>query len=64
LREQLGWDGVVVTDDLQAGALRDSYATADITRLPWQPAMTCSSSPTCSYTNQPWPKRRSTKSSG
>jgi len=33
LREQLGWDGVVVTDDMQAGALRDSYATADITRL-------------------------------
>jgi beta-N-acetylhexosaminidase len=33
LREQLGWDGVVVTDDLQAGALRDSYPTADITRL-------------------------------
>ena len=33
LREQLGWDGVVVTDDLQAGALRDSYSVADITRL-------------------------------
>jgi beta-N-acetylhexosaminidase len=33
LREQLGWAGVVVTDDLQAGALRDSYPAADITRL-------------------------------
>jgi beta-N-acetylhexosaminidase len=33
LREQLGWDGVVVTDDLQAGALRDGYDRADIVRL-------------------------------
>jgi beta-N-acetylhexosaminidase len=33
LRQQLGWDGVVVTDDLQAGALRDSYSAADIPRL-------------------------------
>jgi beta-N-acetylhexosaminidase len=33
LREQLGWDGVVVTDDLQAGALRDSYQPAEIVRL-------------------------------
>jgi beta-N-acetylhexosaminidase len=33
LREQLGWDGVVVTDDLQAAALRDAYLPADIVRL-------------------------------
>jgi beta-N-acetylhexosaminidase len=33
LREQLGWDGVIVTDDLQAGALRDGYDPADIVRL-------------------------------
>jgi beta-N-acetylhexosaminidase len=33
LREQLGWNGVVVTDDLQAGALRASYAPDEIVRL-------------------------------
>jgi beta-N-acetylhexosaminidase len=33
LRQQLGWDGVIVTDDLQAGALRDSYAPSEIVRL-------------------------------
>jgi beta-N-acetylhexosaminidase len=33
LRGELGWDGVVITDDLQAGALRDAYSSEDITRL-------------------------------
>lgn len=33
LREQLGWDGVVLTDDLQAAALRGAYDPADIVRL-------------------------------
>jgi len=33
LRSELGWDGVVVTDDLQAGALRDGFTDDDIVRL-------------------------------
>ena len=33
LRDELGWDGVVLTDDLGAGALRDNYDQADILRL-------------------------------
>ena len=33
LRSQLGWDGPVMTDDLQAAALRDAYSDADILRL-------------------------------
>jgi beta-N-acetylhexosaminidase len=33
LREQLGWDGVVVSDDLQAGALRHAYDPADVVRF-------------------------------
>jgi beta-N-acetylhexosaminidase len=33
LRGQLGWDGVAITDDLQAAALRDSYPDSDIVRL-------------------------------
>jgi beta-N-acetylhexosaminidase len=33
LRGQLGWDGVAITDDLQAGALRDSYFDSEIVRL-------------------------------
>jgi beta-N-acetylhexosaminidase len=32
LRNDLGWEGVVVTDDLQAGALRDSYTPDQIVR--------------------------------
>jgi beta-N-acetylhexosaminidase len=32
LRNESGWDGVVVTDDLQAGALLDSYTGAEIVR--------------------------------
>ena len=33
LRDELGWDGVVITDDLGAGALRDNYSQDDILRL-------------------------------
>jgi beta-N-acetylhexosaminidase len=33
LRGQLGWDGVAITDDLQAGALRDSYSSEEVVRL-------------------------------
>lgn len=33
LRDDLGWTGVVITDDLQAGALRSGYADDQIVRL-------------------------------
>ena len=33
LRGQLGWDGVVVTDDLGAGAITDSFGADDAIRL-------------------------------
>jgi beta-N-acetylhexosaminidase len=33
LRGDVGWTGVVVTDDLQAGAIRDGYADADAIEL-------------------------------
>jgi beta-N-acetylhexosaminidase len=33
LRSDLGWDGVVITDDLQAGALSDAYDGDEIARL-------------------------------
>lgn len=33
LRQQLGWDGVVISDDLQMGAIRDAYGHADAARL-------------------------------
>jgi beta-N-acetylhexosaminidase len=33
LRSDSGWDGVVITDDLQAGALRDAYDDEAIVRL-------------------------------
>lgn len=33
LRDELGWDGVVITDDLQAGALRRNYAPDEVLRL-------------------------------
>lgn len=33
LRSDLGFDGVIITDDLQAGALRSRYAAGDILRL-------------------------------
>ena len=33
LREQLGWDGVVITDDLQAGAIRKSFSDDETVRL-------------------------------
>jgi beta-N-acetylhexosaminidase len=33
LRAELGWNGVVITDDLQAGALRDAYPADEIVRL-------------------------------
>jgi beta-N-acetylhexosaminidase len=33
LRHDLGWDGVVITDDLGAGALRDNYDPDEILRL-------------------------------
>lgn len=33
LRGELGWDGVVITDDLQAGALVDAYDDEQIVRL-------------------------------
>jgi beta-N-acetylhexosaminidase len=33
LRHQLGWDGVVISDDMQMGAIRDAYGYADAVRL-------------------------------
>jgi beta-N-acetylhexosaminidase len=33
LRGDLGWDGPVVTDDLQAGAIRDAYPDEEVVRL-------------------------------
>ena len=33
LRRQLGWDGVVISDDMQMGAIRDAYGYADAVRL-------------------------------
>lgn len=33
LRRQLGWDGVVISDDMQMGAVRDAYGYADAVRL-------------------------------
>jgi len=33
LRRQLGWDGVVISDDMQMGAIRDAYGYADALRL-------------------------------
>lgn len=33
LREQLGWDGVVISDDMQMGAIREAYGYADAVRL-------------------------------
>ncbi len=33
LREQIGWDGVVISDDMQMGAIRDAYGYADAVRL-------------------------------
>jgi beta-N-acetylhexosaminidase len=33
LREQLGWDGVVISDDMQMGAIRDAYGYPDAVRL-------------------------------
>ena len=33
LREQLGWDGVVISDDMQMGAIRPGYGYADAVRL-------------------------------
>lgn len=33
MREHLGWDGVSITDDLMAGAIRDSYPSAEALRL-------------------------------
>jgi beta-N-acetylhexosaminidase len=33
LREQLGYDGVVISDDLQMGAIRDSYGFEEAVRL-------------------------------
>lgn len=33
LRDELGWTGVVITDDLQAGALRRNYADDEMLRL-------------------------------
>jgi beta-N-acetylhexosaminidase len=32
LRDDLGWDGVVITDDLMAGALTDNYAPDEVLR--------------------------------
>jgi len=33
LRRRLGWDGVVISDDMQMGAIRDAYGYADAVRL-------------------------------
>jgi beta-N-acetylhexosaminidase len=33
LREQLGWDGIVISDDMQMGAIRDAYGYPDAVRL-------------------------------
>jgi beta-N-acetylhexosaminidase len=33
LREQLGWDGLVISDDMQMGAIRQAYGYADAVRL-------------------------------
>jgi beta-N-acetylhexosaminidase len=33
LREDLGWGGVVITDDLMAGALRENYDQSEVLRL-------------------------------
>jgi beta-N-acetylhexosaminidase len=33
LRRQLGWDGVVISDDMQMGAIRDAYGYPDAVRL-------------------------------
>lgn len=33
LREQLGWDGLVFSDDMQMGAIRDAYGYPDAVRL-------------------------------
>jgi len=33
LRQELGWDGVVISDDMQMGAIRDAYGYADAVRL-------------------------------
>jgi beta-N-acetylhexosaminidase len=33
LREQLGWDGVVLSDDMQMGAIRDAFGYPDALRL-------------------------------
>jgi beta-N-acetylhexosaminidase len=33
LRGQIGWDGVVISDDMQMGAIRDAYGYADAIRL-------------------------------
>ena len=33
LRDQIGWDGVVISDDMQMGAIRDAYGYADAVRL-------------------------------
>jgi beta-N-acetylhexosaminidase len=33
LREQIGWDGVVISDDMQMGAIREAYGYPDAVRL-------------------------------
>lgn len=33
LRDQLGWDGVVISDDLQMGAIRDAYGHEEAVTL-------------------------------
>jgi beta-N-acetylhexosaminidase len=33
LREQLSWDGIVISDDMQMGAIRDAYGYPDAVRL-------------------------------
>jgi len=33
LREQIGWDGIVISDDMQMGAIRQAYGYADAVRL-------------------------------
>jgi beta-N-acetylhexosaminidase len=33
LRDELGWDGVVISDDMQMGAIRQAYGYADALRL-------------------------------
>lgn len=33
LREQLGWNGLVISDDMQMGAIREAYGYADAVRL-------------------------------